>query len=629
MLLDSIQVRFMASDQDSGKPTFERRARILTRGAVRLSGKEERNWTYAVTDYDPNSARIVSAQAWIIPPDGGGAKSFGRKDFLDAVAVFNSYVWDSRRLLGFQSAGKVGAGGILVWEFEVEDLSPFSEWGRPFLQRFPAIRTEFEVIPAPGTQIEYKAGSPRLGNPSPGSEPGSLKWELLREEPISENLPMAFIPNPLAVSVRCKPSAAGTHAWDWGEISRTVSGITDPRIETAGDVAARAKAIVAGKTARWDRVRALADFVQASIVYLQMTEDRDELSGVRPQSPSEVLRNRYVYCKDKATILISLLRAIGVDSRMVLVTSGNPRAVSKDWPSASFNHAIVLISANGYEPPTWPAVDPGENGGGILFDPTNPFTPLGVLPPEDQGGFGLIVAPNGGRLIQLPISDPSNSRMTRKIEVAVDSGGRMEAKVSDDFFGLVASESYGERFSRSTEQYQDYVESWVHRANPLCENVHWTDVWSPSMATYTLDIGFSIPAFGRKMPDGLMLVSPELLPEYARLEPWTVGNDGVVALSSGSVDESVRIHIPSGYLIEEVPDEWRKDDPLMSAEISYQNDGSSVMLTKRVSMRGGFLGKEDYEALRAIYREIHDAERRSVILRETAAKSQTATLNSP
>jgi hypothetical protein len=298
------------------------------------------------------------------------------------------------------------------------------------------------------------------------------------------------------------------------------------------------------------------------------------------------------------------------------VNSGNPAAVKPDWPTGFFNHAIVLIPSDGSEPVTWPVVNAPNTPASVPFDPTNPFTPLGVLAPEDQGGYGLVVAPDGGSLVHLPVSDTSDSRIERRIDLDLAADGGLKAAVSEDCVGLAASMEYGEKFRRPSDQYQKFMEARVHRAHPLADDLKWTDDWRPRQASYHRQMGFSVPAFGRRTADGLMLVSPEFLSAGRPLEPWSVDNDGVSDLGPDSVDESVRIALPPGYAVEEMPDGWTKDDPRLSAEITYQSGPGEVTVTRRVYRPAGTFGKADYEALRMLYREVHDADRRSIVLRE-------------
>ncbi len=625
VLLNSTQVRFLPGGISTAAAKSPLPAdchiQVVLRGAVKLDGDMERGRSYASVSYNPGYARIISASAWILSPDGHKTDAFRIGDFVDAAAVYNNYTWDYRRNLIFPSAGRVGAGGIVAWEIKYESDEVFREFPTQFLPGTPVLREEMEAIPSPGSRLEFEAGDPRVGNPEPGAEPGSLKWTLSRQDSVPRERPTGFFANPMAVTVRSVPASEGPAERTWGELSRKLSAIIDPSIDPNDpDVRRLARSLTEGKAARWERVRALADYVQTTVVYLEITLDQDELAGMRPHSPASVLRNRYGDCKDKAALLVSMLRASGEDARVALVASGNPLAVAEAWPSMRFDHMIVLIRADGSEPPAWPAVDGGEQGRWILFDPTNPFTPLGVLAAGDGGGFSLMVAPRGGILFRAPFSDPASSRASRKIDAAIDGRGALKADVVEETYGATAAEQYGFRYQRSNEQYLDLINARVHRANPLCRDLTWTDEWHPSEAHYRLSVGFSAAGYARAMPGGLMLVSPDVLPGTAKFEPWNVEQPGTVVLGSDEVEEEVRLAIPEGYSVEELPDGWKAERASMKAEVTYKLDGGTVILTKHLSRSAGFFQKADYEELRSFYRDVHEAERRSILLRKQPIK---------
>ena len=128
------------------------------------------------------------------------------------------------------------------------------------------------------------------------------------------------------------------------------------------------------------------------------------------------------------------------------MASGNPLAVTEAWPSMGFDHMIVVIKADGTEPPAWPFIDGGARGRWILFDPTSPYTPLGVLAAGDGGGFCLLVAAKDGWLFRAPFSDPASSRAVRRIDASVDARGALKANVVDDTYGAMAADAYGLRY---------------------------------------------------------------------------------------------------------------------------------------------------------------------------------------
>lgn len=96
---------------------------------------------------------------------------------------------------------------------------------------------------------------------------------------------------------------------------------------------------------RKQAVRSALAFVQREIRYFGVELGQN---SHRPGDPNEVFARRFGDCKDKAVLLIALLRELGVEAQPALVSSAYNRAVA-DWlPSpGSFDHVIVMATLDG------------------------------------------------------------------------------------------------------------------------------------------------------------------------------------------------------------------------------------------------------------------------------------------
>ncbi len=68
----------------------------------------------------------------------------------------------------------------------------------------------------------------------------------------------------------------------------------------------------------------------------------------RANDPEKVFDQRYGDCKDKSLLLVSMLRADGIDANMVLINTSMESRVDQFIPSHNaFNHAVVVANVNG------------------------------------------------------------------------------------------------------------------------------------------------------------------------------------------------------------------------------------------------------------------------------------------
>jgi lipoprotein NlpI len=94
-----------------------------------------------------------------------------------------------------------------------------------------------------------------------------------------------------------------------------------------------------------DRVVGALEFVQSEIRYFSVSLGE---SSHRPSQPDVVVQRRYGDCKDKSLLLMTLLEALGIESKPVLLSSSMRKGLDKMLPSPQlFSHAIVQVTVNG------------------------------------------------------------------------------------------------------------------------------------------------------------------------------------------------------------------------------------------------------------------------------------------
>lgn len=602
-LLDYESVEFTAPD----------RATVTDRGVVRLNREGGRGRIPVAVLYNTDTDRVSYAAAWLVSADGRKTRKLGRSAFLDGAVGANQYFWNASRVYALSQEFGPEVGGFIAWELRVDRGLGFGGWSRRLFPRLSIRRAVFEASPLPGAALRWHVTQPSARPPEPGAAPGSLRWEMEKLGSLPLALPSGYAADPLTVYVQCEGHAPGS----WADFGREARAVMEPRTAPDPSVEAQARSLVAGKADRWDRIRALTEFVQRQIVYLEIVSDRDTLAGYRPHPAADILRNRYGDCKDKVTLLISMLRAVGEDGRFVLLFAGDPRFVRPEWPTDQFNHTIVAIP--GPAPSDdWPVIRAG-GATYVLFDPTDSHAPLGVLPLPDQAGAGVLLAGAGGEPVRLPASDSAHNRLERTIEARLDPGGGLTVEVAEDRYGLAASQFWAERDLLGRTKFQGRIEDRVHRTNPMFASLQWKDRWEASPVHHRLDIRFDSSGYAKVLSNGMMLVSPEVMPAEARLEPWPAKVKGVACLQPESFDCTVKIALPAGYVVEELPDPWKTALQSASASVDYASAQGQILCRIRVQRSAAFFDRRAYEALRRLYDELGGQIRRPVLVRPGAA----------
>src|SRR5580704_17887893 len=204
--------------------------------------------------------------------------------------------------------------------------------------------------------------------------------------------------------------------------AEAVRGFTEPDEE----VRRLAAELTKGKTTRDEKLRALFDFVADDIRYVNYQSGEWWL----PNRPQQLLARREGDCDDKAMLLITLLKAVGIDAQEVMVQTrltGQPTIIlAKNAAVPLFDHGIAFL--------------PGP-GGGTYLDATSPQSRLGPLPSMDAKAVALRMDSGASEIVRLPPSNPDEhgSSVMWTITLHPDGSGDLageERHVGDGAFWL-------------------------------------------------------------------------------------------------------------------------------------------------------------------------------------------------
>lgn len=272
---------------------------------------------------------------------------------------------------------EVVAGCLVDVEWTVERRSAahipeyYQEW--PFVGTYPVVACSVRLtLPAEERWRFFAHALPKEAkNESDGGQ-RTLVWEL-RDLParsfVAGDLPRRATAPWLGVS--SLPSWENFAEW----YRRLASGAD----EVGPAVKELAAQIGRDHTGRMPRIRAAFERVTA----LRYVAIEVGVGGFRPRTPEQVWQQRYGDCKDKANLLVAVLRLLGIEADFVLVNRGE--VTFTDFPGWQFNHAIAYV----------PAAPADGLTGDLWLDSTDRLVPFGVIAPGDLGREALVFPKNG------------------------------------------------------------------------------------------------------------------------------------------------------------------------------------------------------------------------------------------
>ncbi len=198
---------------------------------------------------------------------------------------------------------------------------------------------------------------------------------------------------------------------DWKAVSKWYWELSKPHLDaTTPEMKKTVFQLTANATNDLEKIRAIFYHVSKNIRYMGLTPEKDR-PGFEPHDVKLTFENNYGVCRDKAALLVSMLREAGLNAYPVLISVGSKR--DAEVPDPNFNHAIVGVE-----------LDPGDY---LLMDPTDENT-RDLLPASDCNQSYLVCRPEGERILTSPVQAPEKHLMRVKTTGELSADGRLEAK---------------------------------------------------------------------------------------------------------------------------------------------------------------------------------------------------------
>ncbi len=206
---------------------------------------------------------------------------------------------------------------------------------------------------------------------------------------------------------------------DWQSISKWYWDLSKSHLDaTTPELKEQVAKLTAGKTNDLEKVKALFFYVSKKIRYMGLTPEKDR-PGFEPHDVRITFDKQYGVCRDKAALLVSMLRAAGLNAFPVLINVGTRKDI--EVPDPDFNHAIVCAE-----------LKPGDY---VLMDPTDENT-RDLLPASDCNQSFLVCRPEGEVIKLSPIHPAEENTMAVTTTGTLSSEGRLEAKTHMRFGGV-------------------------------------------------------------------------------------------------------------------------------------------------------------------------------------------------
>ena len=593
VLLDEAGYTFEANGRS--RTTQRHIFRIVDESAIDGLGTLEVPWAPWYNDRPTVAARIVSKD--------GTVHTLDTKAITEAPAREDLDIFSDNRVLRAPLPG-VAVGSVIEYVIEFNGNNPISEAGASDIFIFggyaPTQRTRV-TIEGPASM------EPRVVNKTdvqPKIEEKNGRRTMTFESGRIEGRKdfEAFLP----FDTISLPYIAFSTGSSWGNLAKRYSEIVDKQI-AGDDLKKFTHDAIGNATVRHDVIARALAAVEKNVRYAGVEVGE---SSIIPRPPHTVLGNKYGDCKDKATLLVAMLRQAGIAAHVALLRAGEDFDVHPELPGLGrFNHAIVRVDATAAEPAMW-------------VDPTDDFAHAGDLPAQDQGRLALVAATDTSSLTKTPETPSTANHYSETRTYTLPEDGKAHVtEVTETTTG--PEDSFQRHYYAESDRtkYKEQIESYVksyYSAKKL-EKVEATDPHDLTKPFRVTIEASDAETGAARDGDAAVALHPANLITWLPFPLRNFGDDHAEEARRKRVGEFIfpapevrewTYHImpPAGYNARTLPpnETTRLGTTTLTREYKAQADGS-VLAVLRFDSGKRRISASDFEETRAALKKIVEA----------------------
>jgi tetratricopeptide (TPR) repeat protein len=311
----------------------------------------------------------------------------------------------------------LGVGDTLEFSLRIEEFKPqipgqfWFEYN--FTKSDVIFDEELQISVPKGREVKLKSSDvkPEI---SDSNQQRIYQWKTSNIKPPSDKSKATY---------GSLPSVQLSSFKDWKELAAWWGLLEEQQVQPTQEIRDRAAQLTKNAATDGEKVRAIYYYVATHFRYISLSFGAGRY---QPHFATDILRNEYGDCKDKHTLLESLLRASGINAYPVLISSN--RKLDPDVPSPiQFDHVISVVP---------------EVNDLVWLDTTAEVSPFGFLLAGLRDKQALVVSYNkpapllslarqltDSPLVKTPADPPFKSELKFEIDAKLDNDGTLTGEI--------------------------------------------------------------------------------------------------------------------------------------------------------------------------------------------------------
>jgi transglutaminase-like putative cysteine protease len=378
---------------------------------------------------------------------------------------------------------------------------------------------------------------------------------------------------------------------DWKQLGVWYADLVRPQFALDPPLESELERVIKSAHSEREKIAAIQEFVLRSTHYVALEFG---IYSYKPYPVAQIYARRFGDCKDKASLMIALLRAAGIEAEIALVRTRSLGDVASGPASiALFNHAIVYIPK--YE---------------LWLDGTAEYAGR-ELPLDDQGALALTVSLSGAaQLRHVPMSRAADNYTKHMIRASLSSRGEIQFSGSTVTRG---EDAPGLRHDLAVRSQQlDMFRRELAEVFPTVQvdrvAVHGAEEFSSDIS---VDFQGALNSFQQKRE--VSLRSSWMPRSYvAALAAASTRTQDLVLPSPWTTEEEIRFALPEGAEVTALPRDQNISGSFGSVRLHYKKSGNEIVVQSHVEFEKARVSAQDYPAFRQFCSQVERSFRNEI-----------------
>ena len=527
-----------------------------------------------------NIARTITPDGTIVQPSDEGYNEVTPPGLL-SYNIYSDVLWK------VISMPALSPGTIIEYQVTFQDIASESVgkqtwfWGGfNFQSTIPTLEARYALRLPDDLKFRWKTHNCELTpQVQQASETTTYLWSATDVPPIDEETGM-----PAVNDVAMRLSYSSLESWD--EVYTWYKDLAKNRYHADHAIQSVVDQLTVNIPKTEDKIREIYNFVASKIRYVGIELGQ---SAYQPSPASDVMNNLYGDCKDKTTLLITMLDLVGVKAFPVLLNPLPHERIDTDLPSlGQFSHMIAAV--------------PNSNGGYIWLDATSNTCSFGDLPDVNQGRKGFLIGDESGKFIDIPIFPAEANQLILKTDMQLDEEGAVHGEITMRTKGQYNLDS---RLRYRQLRPNDWKDTLGVELSHQFPGIHVDWVTSSNLGNLDIPVemgvGFRVDDYAQSIDERVLLPLPiDEFGDYAALFAATTRK---YALNLGypmQVKKEISIELPDGWMAI-LPDELTMESSVATVNRQFSRDGNFIRYELSFTLNQSVISPDEYVAAKQFF----------------------------